>query len=290
MKQNKLSPYLFILPIFILFSVFIVYPIIYNFIISFYKWNGISIEKEFVGFSNYIDFIKNPVFIKILRNFFFFAVFTIVTQAVFGMAFASFFINKIKLSNIYRIIFYIPVVATPAIVGNIYSKIFETNRGFLNEVLKYINLDGLTQQWLAEPKWALICIIYVNIWQWTGYSMLMYYANMLNIPSDVYEAATIDGANKIQQFFRITFPLLRGTHFTLFILGAIGSLKSFDIPFVLTKGGPNHATEFFATYIQKTSFDLFKQGESSTVVVIMFIIAMIITAFQMRLYRRQGKM
>ena len=147
----------------------------------------------------------------------------------------------------------------------------------------------LAQPWLALPNLALMWIIIINIWQWTGYSMLMYYANMLNIPSDIYEAATIDGASAKAQFFRITLPLLRSTHFTLFVMGALGSLKCFDLPYVLTKGGPNYATEFFSTYIYKQSFDLFNQGMASTVVVFMFAIAMVITLVQLRLYYRGGK-
>lgn len=289
MKKKYYSGYIFILPLVILFSIFIVYPIGYNFIISFYDWNGINIEKTFIGFDNYAALLKDPIMYKLLKNFVVFAIFTITIQAVLGLIFASFFMRKIKLSGFYRIIFYIPVIATPAIVGNIFSKILETNRGYLNVILQGVGLGDFTQQWLADPKWALICIIFVNIWQWTGYSMLMYYANMLNIPSDIYEAATIDGANKFQQFSRITFPLLRGTHFTLFIMGMLGSLKCFDLPYVLTKGGPNYATEFFSTYIYKKSFNLFKQGQASAIVVLMFIIAMVITLIQLKLYYRKDK-
>lgn len=289
MKKNSLSGYMFILPILILFATFIVYPIIFNFIISFYKWNGVSLDKEFVGWANYINFFKDPVLMKILKNFVVFGVTTILIQAILGLIFASFFIRNLKFSSVYRTLFYIPVIATPTIVGNIFSKILETNRGYLNQFLKALNLGFLTKQWLADPKWALICIICINIWQWTGYSMLMYYANMLNIPSDIYEAATIDGAGAFQQFFRITLPLLRSTHFTLFVLGALGTLKCFDLPFVLTKGGPNYATEFFSTYIHRKSFDLFQQGQASAIVVVMLIIAMVITFAQIKLYHRNDK-
>jgi raffinose/stachyose/melibiose transport system permease protein len=175
------------------------------------------------------------------------------------------------------------------VVGNIFSKIFETNRGELNTILRTLNLDFLTQQWLADPKVALYAIAMVNIWQWTGYSMLVYYANMLSIPDDLYEAATIDGAGTVKKFFSITLPLLRSSHFTLFVLGALGTLKCFDLPFVLTKGGPNYATEFFSTYIYKKSFDLFDQGGASTLVVLMFIIAIIITVAQLVIYTRNDK-
>ena len=288
-RKQELQNYLFILPIVIMFLGIVIYPLIYNIIISFYDWNGISIEKVFNGIENYKAILTDPVFKKIVFNFVVFAIVTIVVQAFFGMVFASIFARKIHLSGFYRILFYLPVIATPTIVGNVFSKIFETNRGYLNGFLHLIGLDSLCQQWIADPKLALGCVIFVNIWQWTGYSMLMYYANMMNIPQSVYEAATMDGASAVQQFTRITFPLLRGTHYTLFIMGMLSSLKCFDIPYVLTRGGPNYATEFFSTYIYTKSFDMFEQGEASALTVIMLLIAMLITAVQLKLYFRNDK-
>jgi len=288
-KKKELTNYLFILPIFTLFFIFIVYPIIYNIAISFYDWNGISIDKVFVGLDNYKTVLADPILYKILKNFIIFALSTIIIQSVFGMLFASFFINQIKLSEFYRILFYLPVIVTPSIIGQVFSKFFETNRGYFNTFLRSINLDFLCNQWLASPKFALGCIIFVNIWQWTGYSMLLYYAGMLNISSDIYEAAKIDGANKVKQFTKITFPLLRGTHYTLFILGMLGSLKLYDLVYILTDGGPSYATETFSTYIQRLTFDMFKQGQASTTIIIMFSIAMIITIFQLKLYYHNDK-
>ena len=112
---------------------------------------------------------------------------------------------------------------------------------------------------------------------------------MLNISQDLYEAATIDGAGSVKQFFYITFPLLRGTHITLIILGILGALKFFDLSYVLTDGGPAHATETFSTYIYTKSFSTFQQGQASTIVVFMFVIAMIITALQLRIYDKESK-
>lgn len=281
--------YLFILPIFVLFGVFIIYPIVYNFIISFYEWSGVGNEKLYVGFQNFVNLFQGQIIWKILRNFVIFALVTVIVQAVFGMLFASFFINRLKGSSVFRVLFYLPAVVTSTIIGQVFSKFFEANKGYLNTWLRALGLKGLTRTWLADPKLALGCLCFVNIWQWTGYSMLLYYAGMLNIGNDLYEAAEIDGANKLQQFTRITFPLLRGTHFTVFILGMLGSLKCYDIVYVLTDGGPNYATEMFSTYIQKLSFNLFRQGDASAVVVVMFIIAMVITAAQLMLYYRGDK-
>ena len=285
-RKNDYQNYWFILPIFLLFSVFIVYPIIYNFIISGYDWNGVSLTRKAVGWMNYLATFKDPIFAKIMSNYWLFAVVTIITQAFFGILFASFFINRIKGSSIYRILFYLPAVVTPTIIGHVFSRFFEANYGTLNTMLRGLGLDSATRTWLADPTLALGCIIFVNIWQWTGYSMLLYYANMLNISDDLYEAAEIDGANKAMQFLRITLPLLRSTHFSVFILGALGSLKCYDIVYVLTNGGPNHATETFSTYIQTLAFSTFKQGRAATLVVFMFVIAMVITALQLMLYYR----
>lgn len=289
MKKKYFTSYLFILPIYILFAVFVVYPVIYNFIISFYNWNGISSEKIFCGLENFKTILVDKTTWICFKNFLIVAVSTTTIQAALGLLFASFFIRKIKFSGTYRILFYIPVVATSTIIGNIFSRIFETNRGYLNTFLRFLHLGSLCRPWLASPKWALVSVIFVNIWQWTGYSMLMYYSNMLNIPQELYEAATIDGAGSIKQFTKITFPLLRGTHFTLFILGFIGALKFFDLPYVLTGGGPAHATETFSTYIYIKSFDVFKQGQASAIAVIVILIALIITAIQLKLYYRNDK-
>ncbi len=289
MKRQRITGYLYILPLVVLFLLFIVYPIVYNIKVSFYDWNGISIQKEFNGLQNYRSVLNDKVMLLVVKNFIIFAFTTIIIQALIGLFFATILKSKIRFSQFYRTLIYLPIIATPVIVGQIFSKIFETNRGYLNEMLKMIHLEGLCQQWLSNPKTALGCIIFVNIWQWTGYSMLLYYTNMLNISEDMYEAARIDGAGAWKQFTMITIPLLRGTHYTIFIMGMIGSLKTFDIPYVLTSAGPNHATEFFSTYIYTKSFDLFKQGEASAIVVIMFLLAMVITAVQLRFYYRNDK-
>ena len=272
-----------------LFLVFFAYPIIYNIVISFYDWNGISVEKVFVGFANYAKLWADPVMQKTFRNFVIIAITTTVIQSALGLMLASFFIRKIKFSGLYKILFYLPAICTSTIVGTVFSKIFETNRGYLNVILRALHLDFLCQQWLATPKTALACLLFVNIWQWTGYSMLMYYTNMLNIPQDLYESATIDGAGSFKQFIYITFPLLRGTHITLIILDILGALKFFDLSYVLTDGGPAHATETFSTYIYTKSFSTFQQGQASTIVVYMFLIAMVLTVIQLKIYYKKDK-
>ncbi|RKM62167.1 sugar ABC transporter permease [Butyrivibrio sp. CB08] len=289
MRKRQMLNYFYVAPMLLLFAAFIVYPIIYNVRISFFEWNGISKEMKLVGFQNYIELFQDPILIRILINFLVFSFSTIIIQGILGMFFASLMRSGLKMSGLYRTLIYLPIVATPTIVGSVFSKILETNKGYLNEMLRSAHLDSLALPWLATPALATMWVIIVNIWQWTGYSMLVYYTGMLNIPTEVYEAADIDGASRLQRFFFVTFPMLRSTHFTIFIMGMIGSLKTFDIPYVLTGGGPNHATEFFSTYINTLSFETFNQGKASAVVTLMLVIAMAITAVQLRIYYKQEK-
>ena len=172
-RKDCFTSFLFVLPLLALFLVFFAYPIIYNIVISFYDWNGISVEKVFVGFANYKKLWADPVMQKTFRNFVIIAITTTVVQSALGLMLASFFIRKIKFSGFYKILFYLPAICTSTIVGTVFSKIFETNRGYLNVILRALHLDFLCQQWLATPKTALACLLFVNIWQWTGYSMLM---------------------------------------------------------------------------------------------------------------------
>jgi raffinose/stachyose/melibiose transport system permease protein len=281
--------YLFILPLFIFFGVFCVYPLLFNFYHSLFEWNGMSRNKIFTGIENFRLLVKDPIMLKVLRNqaLFFFG--TIFPQALFGLVIAYIINRKIFFGGFFRTLLYMPSILTISIVGTIFSRMLEPNIGAINTTLRALGLNALALQWLGRPNTALFSLIVVNVWMWTGFSMLLYNVNMTHISEELYEAATIDGANGFQQFCRLTFPLLRNTHLSLILLGSISTLKTFDLPFVLTKSGPNHATEFFSTYIYLLSFDYFDQGRSSAVVTILFFLALILTIIQLRMYGVLGQ-
>ena len=281
--------YLFIIPILFFFCAFCVYPIIFNFYYGFFEWNGMSRNKTFIGFDNYKFLFKDPIMLKVFRNFAVFFVGTVFPQAFLGMLIAYIINRKIIGGTFFRTILYLPSILTISIVGTIFSRMLETNTGTVNITLRALGLNSLALQWLARPTEALFSLVMVNVWNWTGFSMLLYNVNMTNIPEELYEAATIDGASGFQQFFRLTFPLLRSTHLSLILLGSISTLKTFDLPYVLTKAGPNHATEFFSTYIYLLSFDYFEQGRSSALVVILFFLAMILAVVQLKWYGVLGQ-
>jgi raffinose/stachyose/melibiose transport system permease protein len=214
---------------------------------------------------------------------------TVFPQAFFGIVIAFILNRKIIAGGFFRTVLYLPSIMTLSIIGSIFSRMMEPNIGVINVSLRALGLDFLALQWLGQPGTALFSLILVNVWTWTGFSMLLYNVNMTNIPEELYEAATIDGASGFQQFFRLTFPLLKNTHLSLILLGSISTLKTFDLPYVLTKAGPNHATEFFSTYIYLLSFNLFDQGRSSALVTILFFLSLILTIIQLRMYGILGQ-
>jgi raffinose/stachyose/melibiose transport system permease protein len=281
--------YLFILPIFIFFGVFCLYPILFNFYYSYFEWNGISRNKIYVGLANFKTLFGDPIIVKIIQNFCIFFPGTVFPQAFLGIIIAYIINRNIRFGTFFRVLLYLPSILTISIVGTIFSRILETNLGEINTILRWLKLDFLALHWLAKPHLALFSLIMVNIWTYTGFSMLLYSVNMTFIPGELYEAATIDGANLVHQFFRLTIPLLKNTHLSLILLGSINTLKAFDLPYVLTAAGPNHATEFFSTYIYNLSFSYFEQGLSSAVVCLLFVIALALTVVQLRVYGVLGK-
>jgi raffinose/stachyose/melibiose transport system permease protein len=274
--------YLFILPLLCFFLVFSFYPILFNLHYSQFEWNGISRSKTYVGSGTFKNLFKDPVMFKIVRNFVLFFIGTVFPKIFFGVIIAYIINRKIKFGSLFRTILYMPSILTISIIGTIFSRILETNRGELNMILRSIGLSSF--QWLGRPYLALLSLIIVDIWHGVGFNMLLYNVNMTHISEELYEAATIDGANGFQQFFRLTIPLLKNTHLSLILLGSIRTLKIFDLPYVLTRAGPNHATEFFSTYVYTLSFSYFDQGLSSALVTILFILAMFLTVIQLNVY------
>ena len=289
MNKRKIDyvGYLYIAPALAFFVLFMAYPMLFVVRTSFFEWDGFSAQKIFVGLNNYIQIYKRGYLLTALRNFAVFFIFTVPLQMLLGMIFASMLTKRTLLYKIAKSIFFIPVIMTPIIIGYVFSNILEMNFGLLNVTLRNIGLGFLAQNWTGSPGTAMFTIIAVSVWQGMGFSLVMYIAGIVAIPTEVNDACNVDGANAFVQFWRITFPLLRSTHATLLILGAIGSLKVFDIIWVLTGGGPGTATASFSTLILKESFDAYKQGTSSALSVVLIICAVIITWIQLRFIKTE---
>jgi len=276
---------IYILPFTILFLIFIAYPIINNFYTSFFKWDGLSPDKIFIGFQNYFKMFNNRIFFIALKNNMIFLVLTVIFQNGFGFLMALLLNRKIAGRNIYRSIIFFPCIMAPVIVGYIFVVLLNFSYGVINNFFRGIGLNALVVDWIGKPSLAIFTIIFTNIWQWTGFAVVLYLAGLQNIPEELYEAAKIDGASYFQRTIKITFPMLTSTHFSLLILTSIGAIKSFDLVYAITMGGPAHASEVLSTHIYLENFVLNHTGYATTVSIAMFLLALIISIFQLRLYK-----
>ncbi len=273
---------LFILPALLLFAVFVVYPIVYIGRASLLDWDGIS-AGTWVGLDNYARLLTDdPVFRKTLRNAVLWSVLTIFPQMFIGFGLAVLLNGPIIGRTIYRAIFYLPAIISPIVIGIVWQRIYDPFGGLLADVARRANLPALAQPYLADPSLATYSTIAVNVWQWTGFSMLLYLAGLQGLPGEVLEAARIDGATGFQRIRQIVWPMLRPVHLTLILLGIIGALQTFALVFILTKGGPNNASQTMPTYIFQQAFQLSSMGYGAAISVVLLIVALVASLGQMR--------
>ena len=289
-KIGEIHGYLFVLPCLVLISFYIIYPLVWLFYVSFHNWTGgVSTAMEFIGFSNYYElFTNDPVFRTALKNVSFWAALTISIQASLGLLFAVLLDARIKGKTAYRTIIFLPVTATFSVIGMVWAwGIYQPESGQLDTILRTLGLGNWSLLWLADPDLAIFSMIAVNIWQWTGWSMILYIAGLQAIPAELYEAAKVDGAGAIRRFWNITIPQLIPVHFTLVLLGIIGTLKTFDLVYIMTKGGPGNSSHLIATKLFRDAFEIHRWGYSCSVGVILFLLALVITIMNITAYQRR---
>ena len=288
-KIGKIHGYFFILPCLIAISFYIIYSVGRLFYISFQSWSGADITMKFIGFNNYYElFTRDHVFLIALKNTLLWAVLTISIQAGLGLLFAVLLDTGIKGKTVYRTILFLPIAATFSVIGMVWAwGMYQPQMGQVNAILKTLGLGSWTRAWLGEPDLAIFSIITVNIWEWTGWSMILYIAGLQHIPVELYEAAEVDGAGAIRRLWHITIPQLIPIHFTLLLLGIIGTLKTFDLVYIMTKGGPANSSHLIATKIFKDAFSIHRYGYACSVGVILFLIALVITVTNTIAYQRK---
>ena len=216
-------------------------------------------------------FFKDEYFILSLKNTLHFAVVTTLTIVLVGLILALVLNKAIKGRNILRTIFYLPAVLSFIIIGIMFTSVLKMNGGILNQFLILIGFEGMVMDWLGNPDTALSCIIFVQIWRWSGFAMAIFLAGLQGISNDYYEAARIDGANAWQQFRSVTFPLLAPAFTIVVTMNTIGGFKVFEQVYVLTNGGPGNATQVLSTYIYK-AFGKGTLGRSTAMGVVLFVL------------------
>lgn len=283
---NKATPYFLLLPIFLVSGFILYYCIGYTFFTSFHEWDGISSDMAFVGLENYFDTFTDPTFRIALKNTLIFFAVTVFMQAVIGLLLAVLLKERFHGNVVFKGIYFLPVIMAPVVLATIFRMILDTNIGALNTMLRAVGLDRLAVSWLGDPKFALFSIICVNIYNWMGFSMMTYFAGLMAIDEQIYESAKLDGAGFFRTLFSITLPMLKGTTASLVMLGIVGSLKTFDIVFLMTGGGPGRSTEFLTTFLFRKSLDEYNGGQASAIGIIILAIALIMAVIQNRGYEK----
>lgn len=275
--RRFLGDTLFLLPALLVFSIFFAYPVISSFYISLTKWNGLNPELQFIGLNNFLKIWSDKHFWQALTNSFKYAFFATTIQNILGLILALAASDK-KFQG-YRVLFLIPPLLSSVALGSIWKHMFAPN-GALNLLLANIGLESWTQNWLGDPSIALYSLVATTIWRWVGLSMIIYLAGLQAIPQVIQEAASIDGVNAWQRFRFITFPLIAPAFTINVVISMIGSLKEFDLIYLMTKGGPGRATESFTTYIFTQAYDSNKFGYGTAISVVMFAIILILSFIQ----------
>ncbi|WP_454116913.1 carbohydrate ABC transporter permease [Microbacterium aurum] len=286
-RKGWLGP-LMIAPAFLIFAIYIAYPVVANVVTSFYGNTEFDPTLRFVGVENYEWTVTSRASLISFRNVMLWAVLTVPLQMLLGLVFAVALQGKGIARGLMRTLLFLPVVLTPVVVGYLYADLLEASNGPINTLLRQAGLDWAAQQWLANPSLALPVVAFVNVWMWTGFSMAIYQAALSGLDDEVLEAASLDGAGRWQTLVHVIAPMLRPAHFSLLILGVIGTLKTFDLIYVLTRGGPDNASQVPTTLLFQVLLDG-RDGRAAAIGTVVFLLAMIITAFQLRQYLKEAK-
>lgn len=287
-RRAALSSYLYLVPALILVVGVVHVGIVANITYSTLDWNGISPNGKPVGADNYLKLLNDPTFWVSLRNTLVFAAATIALQMVFGFALAVLVRTRAVLRGLLRTLAFVPVVLAPAVVATSFRFLL-TPDGSINGLLSAVTGQTIDQPWLADPSTALLMIVLINVWQYTGYSFLIYDAAMGQIDTSVIEATRIDGASTWQLLRLVVAPLLSGSHLVLIVLGVISALKTFDLVYLTTAGGPGTTTQVLTGYIYKQVIDQFHAGYGAALSVALVAIALVFSVLQVRLSSREAK-
>lgn len=282
--RNKQYPYYFIVPGITVFLLFFILPFFIGFRYSFTNWD--FKKADFVGLENYINILKKENMNIAFKNTFLFTIVTTMGKVIIGLVLAVFLNRTMRATKYLRTVFYMPAVINSIAVGIVFTSILHPGKGILNNFLGAVGLGFLEQKWLTDPKIAMLSICAIEIWKWSGYTMMILLAGMQNISKDYYEAATVDGATAWDRFYRITFPLLLPSVNNVIVLSIIGGLKVFDIVVATTGGGPGYATQVFNTVIYR-SYSYQMYGEATAGTTLLAAIILIITLFTYRTIARK---
>lgn len=279
----------FLLPGLLFYILAVFYPIEESLRLSFMDWGGIG-EKTFVGFQNYLDMFHDKVFYESFFNNLIYLVIVVVMQLGIGLLFAILLTYMTKRVTFVKTLYYVPCIITTVAIAQLFRSMYATEpMGLLNQFLQAVGLDQFVTSWLANIHTALGAVSFPEGWRFTGMYMVIFYAALVSLDPSIYEAAKVDGASELQILFRIKLPLIKDIFLLTLTMCLTGALRGFDIPFLLTNGGPGNTTELLSTYMYKKAFSSNQYGYGSTVAVFIILESILVVFILRKIFSEKEK-
>lgn len=267
-------------PSMIIITVFIIIPIIYSLYMSLHDWNIMYNIKDFIGFDNYKEVFQDERFFNALKNTLIYTVSYVPILVILSLALAAFINEKFIASGFYKTVLFIPAITSMAIIAIIFRFLLDGDIGYVSLTLRKLGFN--VPDFLRDPETAMWSVVLTSVWRWVGFYMVIFLSGFNSIPDSLYEAAEIDGAGKLRQFFSISLPLLMPTISFTLITNLINSFQVFDPVYVMTKGGPMFSTEVLVYYVYYMGFNVFDMGYASSMAFILFLIILVFTLIQLK--------
>ena len=277
--RSNLVGYSFIIPNLVGYSLFVFLPVCFSFVLSVMEWDASQAPMKFVGLANFADIFGDRVFRSSFIHTIQYALMTVIPTLILALLLAVLLNNKLKGVAIFRTAFYFPYIASIVAVGAVWNMLFQPDFGPINQFLKFIGIDN-PPRWVVSTDWAMVAISIVSIWKYMGYYMIVYLAALQGISGELYEAASLDGANSWQKLRYITIPMLTPTTFFVLIMLTIQCFKVFDMVYVMTGGGPGNATKTLVNYIYDKAFVSWEFGPASAGAIVLFAVVLVVTLIQ----------
>ena len=284
---ERVLDYRLLLPALLFLGVFILYPLAANVGFSFSEFTLGSAEKNFVGLANYQQLVADPIVGTALTNNVLYAVVSVLLQVFLAHILAATVLVVLppRLAVVARSFFFLPVLLSMTVVAILFTFVFDASDGLLNGLLQAVGLGHFAQPWLGDTTTAIFAVISVSQWQSIGYTMLLFIVSMQNIPTELYEAAALDGAKLLRQYVSITLPQTREMIFVVMVLTVSGAFTVFAEPYILTGGGPGNASQVLATYMYRVGFFQNEMGYASALATLIFVITVVLSVAQATLFR-----
>lgn len=276
-------------PTLILYALFVFVPVIWSAYYGFFNWSGIG-EAKFIGLDNYAEILRDPVFWRALKNNVIFVLASVFGQVPLALMLAVLLHKSNLLQRFLRSAVFLPMVLSTVVIGMIWQYIYHPQIGILNFLLDALGLESWKLEWLSDRKIAIYSLIPPLIWSYVGLYLIIFMSALQNIPGEIHDAAKIDGVSGARKLVTITLPMIKNTVQVAVILCISGSLKSFDLVYIMTKGGPAHASELLATYMYNSTFTTYRYGFGSAIsTTIMVISLLLIGTSQWLTSRKKGR-